>query len=54
MHTPHVGILVARTNDLNEFRKAYLVLVDVVRKVCVLKEHISDTAGGVSRAGIVK
>ena len=29
----------------NEFRKADLVLADIVREVYVLEEHISDTAG---------
>jgi len=46
VHTPHFGILVTCTKDLNEFRKAYLILADVMREVRVLKEHISDTAGG--------
>lgn len=45
VHTPHVGILVTRTEDLNQFRKTYLVLADVMRKIRVLKEHVSDTAG---------
>ena len=38
-----VGILMGCTKDLNEFREADLILVNVVREVHVLEEHISDT-----------
>jgi len=37
------GILVGCTKDSNEFREAYLVLVNIVRKVHILKEYVSDT-----------
>ena len=38
----------------NEFRKADLVLANIVREVYVLEEHISDTTGGgVSHASTV-
>lgn len=46
VHTPHVGILAVCTKGLNELRKAYLVLADVMREVRVLKEHVSDTVRG--------
>lgn len=37
---------------LNEFRKADLVCVYIGGKVCVLKEHIPNTAVVVSRVGV--
>jgi len=35
-------LLIQYTKDLNEFREADLVLVNVVREVHVLKEHIPE------------
>ena len=41
---PRVRILVGCMKDLNEFREADLVLVEIMREVNVLEESISDTA----------
>lgn len=39
-----IGTVVGCVKGLNKLRKAYLVLVNVMREVRVLEEHISDTA----------
>ena len=41
---PRIRILVGCMKDLNEFREADLVLVEIMREVNVLEESISDTA----------
>ena len=46
--TPWGGIPVESMKDLNEFRKADRVLADIMRKVHVLEEHISGTAGALA------
>ena len=47
-----VRTLVGCTKGLNELRKADLVCVYIGGKVCVLKEHIPNTAVVVSRVGV--
>ena len=39
-------IIMESRQGSNEFRKADLVLANIVREVYVLEERISDTAGG--------
>jgi hypothetical protein len=39
-----VGTLMGYTKGLNECRKADLVLVDIGRIICILEEHVSNTA----------
>ena len=51
-HLHDVRTLVGGTRGLNEFRKADLVRVYIGRKVCVLKEHVPNTAAIVSEIGV--